>query len=267
MKGSSGSAMSTAEIDCELRAYLASFLSDHKRELLPRLLLNRTRHMSVVIEDIYQTHNASACLRSCDCFGVQDVHVIENRNTFTENRNVALVASQWLTVHRYSDREDATSECLNALRESGHRIVMTSPHGTDCDLETYDLRQPTALVFGNEKDGASDTVRRMADHVMRIPMFGFSESFNISVAVAVCLHHLVWRMRQLQVDWQLTLREREVLLMDWVRCASGKRREALEKKFTENRDVLSASVDMWPDWSQVQPDARLVQGNRGDVRK
>lgn len=258
--------MHSPEIDRDLRAYLATFLTDHKRELLPRLLLNRTRHLAVVVEDIYQPHNASACLRSSDCFGVQDVHVIENRNEFTTNRAVSLGAGQWLTVHRYDGR-NSTMDCLNGLRRSGHTIVMTSPHAADCDLETYDIRQPTALVFGNEKDGASDTVRHMSDHVMRIPMFGFSESFNISVAVAVCLHHLVWRMRQLDLNWQLTLEERETLLMEWVRCASGKRLAALEAKFIAERDVLSQSLEAWPDWSTVQPDAPLEQGNRQDVRK
>lgn len=255
-----------AEIDTELRDYLAGFLSDHKRELLPRLMLNRTRHLTVVVEDIYQPHNASACLRSCDCFGVQDVHVIENYNQFSASSGVALGASQWLTLHNYNG-ENATASCLNTLRDSGYSIVMTSPHDADCDLETYDIRKPTALVFGSEKDGASETVRQMADHVMRVPMYGFTESFNISVAVAICLHHLVWHMRQVEVDWQLTPEEREPLLMEWVRCASGKKRPSLEALFLEKRGELSKTVEPWPDWSQVNPDAPRERGNREDVRK
>lgn len=258
--------MSASEIDFELRSYLASFLSGHKLELLPRLLVNRTRHLTVVVEDIYQPHNASACLRSCDCFGVQDVHIIENYNEFSASSGVALGASQWLTLNQY-DGEHATADCLNVMRDAGYSIVVTSPHDADCDLETYDVTQPTALLFGAEKDGASQTALQMADHVMRIPMYGFTESFNISVAVAVCLHHLVCRLRDTDVDWRLSRDECESILMDWVHCASGKRLEALKARFAEQRTELSQNLAAWPDWSQVNPNAPRERGNREDVRK
>ena len=245
--------------DLELRHYLASFMSDHRRQLLPRLLLNRTRHLAVVVEDVFQTHNASACLRSCDCFGVQDVHIIENQNQYLVNENVALGASQWLTLQRYQD----TTACLQSLKSRGYAIVMTSPHETDCDLETYDISRPTALVFGNEKSGASDAVRQNADHVMSIPMYGFTESFNISVAVAICLHHLVWRLRESGVDWRLGNDEREELLNEWVRVASETRVEKLEQYFREHREAgkpLQAAA--WPDWASVSPHPPEHRSNR-----
>lgn len=258
--------MSASDIDFEFRSYLATFLSEHKLDLLPRLLLNRTRHLSVVVEDIYQPHNASACLRSCDCFGVQDVHIIENFNEFSASSGVALGSSQWLTLNQY-DGDNATADCLNSLRDAGYSIVVTSPHDADCDLETYDVTKPTALLFGAEKDGASKTALAMADHVMRIPMFGFTESFNISVAVAVCLHHLVWRLRASDVDWRLSRDECESILTDWTRCASAKRLEALEARFATHREELSRDLPPWPDWNTVNPDAPRERGNREDVRK
>ncbi len=250
----------------ELTSYLAGFLTPHKRELLPHLLMHRTRHLTVVIEDIHHSHNASACLRSCDCFGVQDVHIIENRNEYDVNHAVALGASQWLTIEKFNDPEaDNTTTCLNELKSRGYSIVMTSPHQFDTELETYDISQKTALVFGNEKDGASATVRQLSDHVLRIPMFGFTESFNISVAVAVALHHLVWRLKQLDISWQLQPEERDELLRQWVRIASGRKLRQLQQRFRDavwNPDEPVDESQLWPDWSTVLVDPHPERKHR-----
>lgn len=250
----------------ELCSYLAGFLTEHKRELLPRLLLNRTRHITVVVEDIHKEHNASACLRSCDCFGVQDVHIVENFNEYVDNREVSLGAEKWLTLKRYNEPEaDNTTRCLESLRDQGYRIVMTSPHGATCDLPGYDARQPTALIFGNEKDGVSDRGRELADEVMRVPMYGFSESFNISVAAAISLNHLVWQMRELEVPWQLSEDEREDLLLAWVRASSGQKLPSLEELFRTtvwNPDKPPDGLALWPDWPQIEPAPQLERGSR-----
>lgn len=243
----------------DLRTYLASFLSDHRRELLPRLLMHRTRFLTVVVEDIYQSHNASACVRSCDCFGVQDIHIIENKTTYEVNDKVALGSAQWLTTQRYQD----TATCLQKLKDRGYAIMMTSPHEPTCELETFSLTGPTALVFGNEKFGASDTVRQMSDHVLRIPMYGFTESFNISVAVAVCLHHLVWRLRESPFEWKLKEDEREALLDVWVQHASEGRLASLTRHFEQL--VAQGSppkLDNWPQWDQVSPEPPVERANR-----
>lgn len=235
-----------------LCSYLAGILTEPRRDRLLRLVFERTRHLTVVVEDLYQSHNTSACIRSCDCFGLQDVHVIENRNRFRTSKDIARGASQWVTIHRYNE-PDSTAACLKKLKSADFQIVMTSPHDTDCDLETYDISQKTALVFGNEKQGASDTVRQYADHVMRIPMFGFTESFNISVAAAVCLHHLVWRMRQLDLDWRLSQEEREPLLLDWVKTSTTRYLKDLEGRFREEWEAgrIPAEEPLWPDWDSV----------------
>lgn len=241
----------------DLTSYLAGFMTDHRKDLLHRLLLERTRHLTVVVEDICHDHNASACLRSCDCFGIQDFHVVENHNRFDVARDIARGATQWLTMHRHEyceDQPDSTTiACINRLKASGYQVVTTSPHDTDCDLETFDISKPTALLFGNEKDGVSQEARELSDHVMRVPMFGFTESFNMSVAVAVCLHHLVWRMRQLDLDWQLSADEREQLLHEWVRTSTGHRLNALTKRFRESwtLDKATPPQELWPDWKQL----------------
>lgn len=250
----------------ELCSYLAGFLTEKRRDLLPPLLLNRTRHIAVVVEDIHKEHNASACLRSCDGFGIQDVHIVENYNEYTDNRQVSLGARKWLTLQRYNEpATDNTTRCLESLREQGYRIVMTSPHGATCDLPGYDVRQPTALIFGNEKDGVSDRGREMADDVMRIPMYGFSESFNISVSAAVALNHLTWQMRELKVAWQLSEVERDELLLAWVRAATGARLTALEERFEQDVFTEAESADgteLWPDWSSISPAEQLERGSR-----
>jgi tRNA (guanosine-2'-O-)-methyltransferase len=240
----------------ELTSYLAGFLTPHRKDLLQRLILERTRHLTVVVEDICHAHNASACLRSCDCFGIQDFHVIENRNRFDVAVDIARGATQWLTMHRHDHSEsqpDSTRACIEKLRKDGYQIVVASPHEANCELETYDISKPTALLFGNEKEGVSPNAMQLATHIMRVPMYGFTESFNISVAVAVCLHHLVWRMRQLDVDWQLSPVEREELLHDWVRISTGHRLQALEKRFNEDRSSSGEMPrpDFWPDWQKL----------------
>ncbi|MFP6765658.1 MAG: RNA methyltransferase [Planctomycetaceae bacterium] len=250
----------------ELCSHLAGFLSEHKRELLPRLLLNRTRHITVVVEDIHKEHNASACLRSCDCFGIQDVHIVENYNEYTGNREVSLGAEKWLTLSRFNaPDQDNTTRCLESLRERGYRIVMTSPHAPTCDLPGYDASQPTALLFGNEKNGVSDRGRELADDVMRIPMYGFSESFNISVAAAVALNHLVYQMRQQKVAWQLSEVERDEILLAWVRASSGRKRQSLEDIFRSdiwNDDQAAEEAELWPDWSAIEPAPQLERKAR-----
>ncbi len=230
--------MSAPDYDAYLCAYLASFMSEHRRSLLPEVLLNRTRHLTVVLEDLNKPHNASACLRTCDCFGLQDVHIVENQNQFHAHRDIARGAPQWLTLHRHRDLDENTRPCLQSLKDAGFQIVMTSPHEPDCELETYDISRPTAIVFGNEKFGASETVREMADHVMRIPMHGFAESFNISVALGVCLHHLT-EAAATDPDWRCLLEERVLsLIRDWVQTANAKHLPSLKQRFDE----------LWQSW-------------------
>jgi tRNA (guanosine-2'-O-)-methyltransferase len=92
--------------------YLLQFVTQNKRNRFEEIIRNRTRHLTVALEDIYQSHNASAVLRTCDCFGIQDVHIIENKYKYTLNPDIALGASQWLCLEKYNQREDNTADCL-----------------------------------------------------------------------------------------------------------------------------------------------------------
>lgn len=172
-------------------------ITDERKAIFEELIQKRTKYLTVVLENIYQPLNASAVLRSCDCFGIQDVHVIENYNEFKPDREVAMGASNWLTVNRYDKNENNTLDCIQSLKNKGYRIVATSPHNSQTDLINYDLSKgKTALVFGAEVEGLSDVVLKNADEHLHIPMYGFTESFNLSVSAAICLYEMRMKMKK-----------------------------------------------------------------------
>ncbi|MFN1833803.1 TrmH family RNA methyltransferase [Balneola sp. MJW-20] len=202
----------------ELIAYLRDFTTENRWQKINEVLSNRTRYLSVVMEDIYQPHNASAVLRSCDGFGIQDVHIIENRNEFTTSKNVTIGAHQWLTLNRYKEEQsNNTLKCFTRLKKEGYRVVVTSPHKDDYDLNDLPLDSKTALVFGTELEGVSETAIQEADAFMKIPMYGFSESFNISVSAAICLYNTTRRLRAGdRSEWQLSDEEIIDLQLSWL---------------------------------------------------
>ncbi len=195
--------------------YLKDYMTEERAALFDQVIAERTRKLTVVVEDVYQPHNASAVLRSCDCFGVQDVHIIENDNKWEVSEGVALGSSKWLSVHRHNALENNTVACLTRLKNEGYRIVATTPHRDDYVLKDLPLEGKVALVFGSEVRGISDDVRVLADDFVRIPMYGFTESFNISVAAALSLYELTDRIRRSFDDWRLSEHERQELLIEW----------------------------------------------------
>lgn len=204
----------------DLINYLSRFVTDNRYELFKRNLEQRTRYITVALENLYQSHNASAVLRSCDCFGIQDVHVIENSNTFEVSEEVAMGSTKWLTISKYNGNtnEENTLSAIRRMREMGYRIVATTPHTNDVNLEQFDLSKgKIALFFGSELPGLTKTVLDNADEYMKIPMYGFTESFNISVSCAISLHHLSHQMRGSELDWHLSEEEKEDLMLDWLR--------------------------------------------------
>lgn len=196
------------------RLYIAAtdLFSENKRNLFDRLVQNRTRHIAVALEDVFQSHNASAVLRSCDCFGVQDVHVVENRNHYAPNSEVSMGSDKWVDYYKYP----STLECYNQLRKKGYKIIATLPHENDTMITDLDVSQPIALVFGTELTGLSAEAIDNADGYVKIPMYGFTESFNISVCAALSLFYLTEKMRaDSTIDWRLTPEEQTTLKLYW----------------------------------------------------
>jgi len=199
----------------DLLAYLQSFLTDNRKETFEKVLAQRTRHLTVVLEDIYQKHNTSAVVRNCDIFGIQDLHIIENKyNSYVSNQ-VAKGAQKWIDFHEYNQHEYNTERCINTLREKGYQIIATTPHNDSCLLQEFDIKKKSALVFGVEKEGVSDYIMKEADGYLKIPMAGFTESLNISVAVAIILQDLTTRLRNSEVKWQLSDKEKNEKRLDW----------------------------------------------------
>jgi len=201
----------------ELVEHLSEFITKERNEKINRVLENRTRHLTVVLEDIYQPHNASAVLRSCECFGVQDVHIIENNNKFRINPDIVLGATKWLTINKYTKQKHNTEECLNKLKNQGYIIAATSLHEKSISLYDINVSVKTALVFGTEMYGISEKVKEMTDVFVKISMLGFTESFNISVAVALSMFHFTTKMREFDVLWQLSKKEKNELKLNWIK--------------------------------------------------
>ena len=196
---------------------LYKIITPSKQEMFDRIAAERTNFLTVSLENVYQEHNASAVLRSCDCFGIQQLHVIEKDNQYKVQRDIALGAGRWVDMFNYDQGGNPTMDCINNLRLKGYRIVATSPHANEKTINDIDISQPMALIFGTERRGISDEVKAAAGEFVSIPMYGFTESFNISVSVAITLNVLRQRLEKSSVDWKLTQEEQILLKLKWCR--------------------------------------------------
>ena len=195
---------------------LRPLVTEARLAKLQRVAAQRSRHISVVLENVYQSRNASAVMRSADGLGLLDVHLIENENAWSRNKGVAKGASQWLNLHRYLGTDDPRLACVNAIKAQGIKLVVTSPHAEGHTPENLPLDKPVALVMGTEFSGASDFMMEHADAYVEIPMQGFAESFNISVAAAIVMHRLRTRLEHSSADWRLHPDELSVLNAEWI---------------------------------------------------
>src|SRR5579872_4995514 len=187
---------------------LWNYISENKRAKMIEVIEHRTRHVTVVLEDIFQPHNASAVLRSADIFGVQNVHVVEAKYAFKPVSTIAMGSAKWLDIHRYK----STTCAITALKASGYRIVATTPHTDSYELPTLPIDSKMALVFGSEQTGLSDEAMQQADMFVKIPMYGFVESFNVSVSVALCLYDVIQRLHHSTYQWRLSEEEKQDIL-------------------------------------------------------
>ena len=204
-------------IDYKLIAYLEQFVTEKRRNLFKKVLEERTRHFTVAIEDIYQAHNASAVVRSCDIFGIQEVHIIENKYKFKASKQVSKGAQKWLDFQFYHQKElNNTLNCIQNLKAKGFQIIATTPHNNSCYLQNFDITKKSAFFFGVEKQGLSEDVLNNADGNLKIPMVGFTESLNISVAAAIILQSITQKLKKSDVNWQLSSIEKDKKYLDWL---------------------------------------------------
>lgn len=192
-------------VDLEYLAFLENILTDNRKERFQQVLFKRTNHFTIAMEDIFQLHNTSAVMRSCEVFGIQQLNVIEERYTKSIDKEIAMGAQKWVDVNRF----DSISGCISSMKSKGYQIIATTPHENDCDLDDFDISKPSALFFGTERDGLSEEVLQNADGFLKIPMAGFTESLNISVSAAIIIQNLMSRLHKSDIKWQLT--EEEIL--------------------------------------------------------
>ena len=218
----------------DLISHLSEFVTENRLAQFKRVLADRTRYITVLLEDIYQSQNASAVLRTCDCTGIQDVHIVEEHNVYEINRDVALGSDQWLSLHYYNKDEDNIYQAVKALKGRGYRIVATSPHKEGSTPEQFMLQKgKAALLFGTELNGLSERALGLADEYLQIPMAGFTESYNISVSAAIVLYTMRKRLEASSLPWRLAHEEKQELLLKWLRN-SIKMSEQIENKFIKD---------------------------------
>ncbi len=225
-------------VDNQLLSYLQSLITDNRKSLFEKILKERTRHFTVVLEDIYQKHNTGAVIRSCDVFGIQDVHIIENKYSSYVSNQVAKGAQKWIDFYEYNQQENNTENCINILRKNGYQIIATTPHIDSCLLHDFNISKKSAFVFGVEKEGVSDYILKEADGYLKIPMYGFTESLNISVAVAIILQSLSQQIIKSDINWQLSEQEKDEKRLDWTKKSINHVEEIIER-------WMSGKIDDW----------------------
>jgi len=201
----------------KLCEFLFTFLTDERKSLFEEVLKYRTRHLTVVLENIYQPHNASAVMRSCDLTGVLDVNVIEKNNKYVENPQVSMGSTKWLNIIKHNETENNTLKTIKSLKDKGYKIIATTPHKHSFSPFNLPLENKTALLFGTELTGLSDDAINAADDFLRIPQYGFTESYNISVSVALILFTLTERLHNSDINWQLSSDEILDIKLEWAK--------------------------------------------------
>lgn len=227
--------MTDTSLQSKLIEHLSQFVTDVRKERLQEVLQNRTRHITVVLEDLYQTQNISAVMRTCDCYGIQDAYIVENRNEFEIHKDISMGADKWLTLHHYPHSEHNMKQCIDDLHAKGYTVVATLPDEKKTSIQDLSIDKKTAFLFGTELTGLSDEAIQYADCNALIPMYGFTESFNISNSAAIILSNFSERLRHSDVDWKLSQNEQDEIYLEWLK-KSLRDPEAMIKHFLANME-------------------------------
>jgi len=219
--------------ESEYLAYLEDFITENRKEKFLKVLEQRTNHFTIAIEDIFQLHNTSAVMRSCEVFGIQNLHVVEEKYGKSIDKEIAMGAQKWVDVNRYS----SNLECVRSLKQKGYQIIATTPHENDCLLDDFDISKPSAIFFGTERDGLSEEIMAEADGFLKIPMAGFTESLNISVSAAIIIQNVMSRLRKTDLDWQLSEEEMISRRLDWTKN-SIKDIKRIEQRYKEINNLV-----------------------------
>lgn len=218
-------------IDLEYLAYLEEFLTENRKERFANVLANRTNHFTIAVEDVFQFHNTSAVMRSCEVFGIQEINIVEQRFGKNIDKEIAMGAQKWVDINKFEN----IGTCIQTLKDKGYQIIATTPHNDSCLLHDFDITQKSALFFGTEKEGLSEEVMRKADGYLKIPMVGFTESLNISVSAAIIIQDITTRLRQTNVNWKLSEEELLEKRLLWAKNSIKDIKRIEERYYSEQR--------------------------------
>ena len=218
-------------IDLDYLAFLENILTDNRKEKFLKVLENRTNHFTIAVEDIFQMHNASAVMRSCEVFGIQEMNVIEQRFGKKIDKEIAMGAQKWVDINTF----DNISDCIDTIKSKGYQIIATTPHENDCLLDDFDISKPSALFFGTERDGLSQEILEKADGFLKIPMVGFTESLNISVSASIIIQNLTNKLRNSDINWKLSDAEILEKRLLWAKSSIKDIKRIEQRYFEENK--------------------------------
>jgi tRNA (guanosine-2'-O-)-methyltransferase len=218
-------------IDLELLSYLETFLTDKRKERFNEVLQNRTNHFTIAMEDVYQLHNTSAVMRSCEVFGIQELNVIEQKFGKRIDTEIAMGAQKWVDINRFNSMKS----CIDNIRDKGYKIIATTPHNDSCFIHEFDISSKSAIFFGTEKEGLSQEVLNEADGFLKIPMVGFTESLNISVSAAIIIQDLTNRLRLSDIDWKLSNNEILEKRLKWTKNSIKDIDRIIERYYLEKQ--------------------------------
>ncbi|WP_412985832.1 TrmH family RNA methyltransferase [Pontimicrobium sp. IMCC45349] len=217
-------------VDIKLLNYLETYLTENRLKRFNQVLSQRTKYFTVATEDVYQLHNTSAVMRSCDVFGIQELSIIEEQNVKSIDREIAMGAQKWVDLNRFH----SAKECIVSMKQQGYQIVATTPHTNDCNLQEFDISKKACFFFGRETEGLSQEVLDAADSFLKIPMVGFTESLNISVSAAIILQDVTSKLRSSNIDWKLTQEEINEKKLDWIKKTIHSYDKIVERFYSSN---------------------------------
>ena len=209
----------------EIYDYLQQFLTDERLSKIEHFSKESSDFVLPVMEDVYQFRNAAAIVRSVEACGFHHVVALEEENVFNPNLKVTKGAETWVQVEKMPNNLDSLKE----IKSRGYRILAVSPEKNATMLPDYEVKEPIALVFGTELEGVSDEILDFADETLAIPMFGFTKSFNVSVAAAICMYELKQKLIKSGIDYKLSKEKLLELKIRWAKNSIKSSEQILER--------------------------------------
>jgi len=191
--------------------YMKGFLTEERLSKIEKYAEESSDFVLPVLENIYQFRNAAAIIRSVEACGFHKIAALEEENVFNPNIRVARGADTWMQV----EKMPKTMSSLQQIRDKGYKILAVSPEKNAVSLPEYELKEPVALIFGTEMEGVSQEVLDFADETLIIPMYGFTQSFNVSVAAAICMYELKQKLLKSDIDYKLSDEKKLAMKIRW----------------------------------------------------